>query len=310
MCIIVITVGEAIRRVEAFTEYDPFQAGGADQSVIFKIGFDCSFVKRRRQSVPSIEGTRTFDVFRRHVTEPVRPAIPRPLHSGCDQRCRMFSNSNPATSTGRCHQPMHWQARRGYAIAKRLGFSVRALATAYGATWLGTDETVQAYFESAMLGAEAVALVRFRISDRTCTVAIPTIRTWDRSDRRLMSMSIAEASFASGRIVTVVSPRDVIREPRLSNATHIFRTMRPPAAGDAQAVRNRIAVCNGEASLMACEDALASPCARSRIFGLMAGGLLGIDLASPLGPESAIRLRPTDWAFDWDVLGWRAVRTR
>lgn len=220
----------------------------------------------------------------------------------------MFSQLQSKTALRGRYPSVHWQARRGYLNAQRLGYSVRTLATAYGATCLPPDETVQARFDHSGIGADAIALVRFRISDLVCTVAVPTIRTWERRDRRGLASTIAEAAFAAGRNVIVVPPRDVIREPRLSNATRIGRSMRPPAAGDLEILRNCIAAGRGTASLKACEDALSSPYARARIFGLMAGGSLGIDLDDVLGRGSTVQLRPEGWVFDWDVLGWQPIR--
>jgi len=180
----------------------------------------------------------------------------------------------------------------------------------HGATGLAPDKTIQSRFDRVNLGADAVALVRFRSDGVPSTIAVPTFRTWCRNDRRTLAISIAEGAFAAGRYVQVVSPYDVVLQPRLANATVIFGAMRPPIAGDARAVRDRIFADGGITSLRACEDALDCPSSRERIFGLMAGGVIAIDLAGDLGSDSTVRLNPDGWSFDWDVLGWQAVTYR
>lgn len=206
--------------------------------------------------------------------------------------------------------PLHWQARREYSCVKRLESELSKLAAVYGATGLVPDETLRTRFERVHLGTDTVALVRFRFAGVTSTIAVPTFRTWGRNERRRLAISIAESAFASGRYVQVVSPYDVTLQPRLANAIRIHQNMRPPSAGDVSAVQLRITADGGTTSLQACEEALDCPSSRERIFGLMAGGKIAIDLAVPLGPQSAVRLNPDGWTFDWDVLGWQSVIDR
>ena len=96
-------------------------------------------------------------------------------------------------------------------------------------------------------------------------------------------------------------------EPRLANALRIFQRKETPASGDAEAVTRIIEARGGEASLSECEAALDSPLARERIFGLVFGGHLQMDLSSALTERSTVRLRPPDWTFRWDVLGWHPI---
>lgn len=206
--------------------------------------------------------------------------------------------------------PLHWRARREYSCVKRLGSELSALAAVHGATCLVPDETLRSSFDRVHLGTDAVALVRFRFAGVTSTIAVPTFRTWSRNERRRLAISIAEGAFAVGRYVQVVSPYDVTLQPRLANAMRMFQVMRPPIDGDARAVRRRIVADGGTTSLQACEEALACPSSRERIFGLMAGGTIAIDLAGLLGSHSTVRLNPDGWTFDWDVLGWQAVIDR
>lgn len=221
----------------------------------------------------------------------------------------MYSHPDQSLTRARPFSALHWRARRGILNAERLGSDLSILAMAHGATCLGTDETVRSHFDRAHLGVDAIALVRFRLARLTSTIAVPTFRAWSRDDQRRLAMSIADAAFGAGRIVLVVSPYDVILQPRLKNAMRIFRSMRPPGVGDADVVRARISADGGTTSLRSCEEALDCEFSRKRIFGLMVGGVLAIDLSTPLGPESTLWSRPAGWIPDWDLLGWPAVRS-
>ena len=75
--------------------------------------------------------------------------------------------------------------------------------------------------------------------------------------------------------------------------------MRPPAIGDASALLRFLETQSGEASLAQCEAILASPFAGERIFGLMASGLVEIDLSLPICGQSRVRLRSSESPFDW-----------
>lgn len=222
----------------------------------------------------------------------------------------MFLHIHSKSARVQPSRALSWQARRGYANAERLGQDVSMLAVAHGATCLGRDEQAATLFDRAGLGADAIAVVRFRASGMTSTVAIPTYRTWNRYTSRRLAVDISEAAFAVGRLVVVASPHDVTLQPRLGNAGRICRSMLPPAAGDAEAVRARIRIAGGEASLRSCQAALGPPLSLARIFGLMVGGQLAIDLETPLGDDSTVRVRPDGWIFDWGMFGWQAIRGR
>ncbi|CAO4171743.1 hypothetical protein IHEIED_01854 [Methylorubrum populi] len=73
--------------------------------------------------------------------------------------------------------------------------------------------------------------------------------------------------------------------------------------GDAATLSRLLSAQGGEASLAECEAALASPFAHGRIFGLMAGGHVEIDLSVPLSADSLVRLQPPGWPFAEAGLG-------
>jgi hypothetical protein len=99
--------------------------------------------------------------------------------------------------------------------------------------------------------------------------------------------------------MVLASPVDVEAQPRLGNAERILRTMRPPAMGDAGALIGLLESVNGEASLAQCTAVVASPFAVERIFGLMAGGLIELDLSLPICAASRVRLPSSDRPFHW-----------
>ena len=106
---------------------------------------------------------------------------------------------------------LSWQIRRGIANAGRLAQDVSMLAVSNGATCLGRDEQAAAAFEKFGLGADAIAVVRFRASGTASTVAVPTIRTWNRPSLRHLADRIAEDAFAYGRLVVIASPHEIGR---------------------------------------------------------------------------------------------------
>ncbi|WP_132254936.1 hypothetical protein [Methylobacterium segetis] len=145
-------------------------------------------------------------------------------------------------------------------------------------------------------------------SDREATIIVPTTRTWYRPHLRTLVDCLCAEAHGLGRDVAVVSPIEVRRQPRLGGAECVLRSMKPPAAGDASTLARSIAARGGAANLATCAAALPGPYALDRIFGLMAGGLLSIDLDIELGAESIVRLREASWPFPWDALGWRSAR--
>ena len=157
------------------------------------------------------------------------------------------------------------------------------------------------------LGEEAVAAVHFRGSGREYRVILPTDRTWKRPRLRRVVYSAATVASAGGAESLVVPPADVRLEPRLANALPISHRKETPASGAVEALNCIIAARGGQAPLAECEAGLDSPQARERIFGLVYGGHLKLDLNTELNDRSAVRLRPPDWTFSWDVLGWQPI---
>lgn len=253
---------------------------------------------------------RAHDAPECRVTESIEPSDIGSAFRRPDRRCKMHSQSIHIAAHSRPTSAVHWRARRGWMNAIRLGADLSTLAMAYGAARLEPDEMVESLFERSSLGADAIALVRFRFARLTSTIAVPTFRTWKRNERRRSAMSVAEAACATGRVVLIVSPDAVILQPRLRNATRILRSMRPPGLDDAEVVREHILASGGEATLASCETALGCTSSRGRLFGLIVGGAVGIDLTLPLDGESVLRSRPAGWLPDWDVLGWPAVRSK
>lgn len=203
--------------------------------------------------------------------------------------------------------PFARRTRRGCRNAKRLSFEASAVAAVHGALGLGIDHDLRGLLAHSGLGEDAVAAVRFRGPDREYGVILPTDRTWKRPRLRRLAYSVAAQASASGVRSLVVPPAHVRLEPRLANALRIFQRKETPASGDAEAVTRIIEARGGEASLSECEAALDSPLARERIFGLVFGGHLQMDLSSALTERSTVRLRPPDWTFRWDVLGWHPI---
>ncbi|MER2266096.1 hypothetical protein [Methylobacterium oxalidis] len=200
---------------------------------------------------------------------------------------------------------LDWRRRRGYRNACRLGRQVSSLAETFGAVCLGPDDFVGSLYCRSGLGDDAVAAVRFDASGRTSTIVVPTLRTWHRPHLRALANRLASVSYAYGRIVLVVPPAEVRRQPRLDNAERIVGSMRPPAAGDLATLARCAAARGDVADLATCAAALPGPHALERIFGLMAGGHLSIDLDAALGPRSIVRLRASCWSTPWEVLGWQ-----
>ncbi|MGW5837951.1 hypothetical protein ACWFZ6_08010 [Methylorubrum extorquens] len=174
---------------------------------------------------------------------------------------------------------------------------------------LGLDDELCRLLGRAGLGEDAVTAVRFRGSGRESGVIVPTHRTWDRSRLRALAFEVACRALHDERDVLVVPPAEVEREPRLTNARRIFGAKEVPAYGDASALVRCIALRGGEATLADCEAALAGPFARKRIFGLVFGGHVEIDLSTELAEQTLVRLRSQDWTFGWNALGWRSIDT-
>lgn len=208
---------------------------------------------------------------------------------------------------GQSLSPFAQRTGRGCRNAQRLGYEASVVAAVHGALHLGIDRDLCGLLADSGLGKDAVAAVRFRGSGREYGVILPTDRTWKRPRLRRLAYSVAALASVDGVECLVVPPRAVRLEPRLANALRIFHRKETPASGDAEAVNRIIETLGGEAPLVDCEAGLDSPRARERIFGLVFGGHLEIDLSTELTGRSAVRLRPPDWTFHWDVLGWHPV---
>ncbi|MGV7030528.1 hypothetical protein [Methylobacterium symbioticum] len=208
---------------------------------------------------------------------------------------------------GAIPSPFRRRTWRGGINARRLGCEASVLATVHGAIRLGLDRDLCTQLARAGLEQDAVTAVLFRGSGREYGVILPTHRTWRHSRLRGLAFSVGRRASAAGRLVLVVPPVEVQRQPRLANAHRIFDGKVVPACGDADAVKRCIEEHGGEAPLASCEASLAGQLARERVFGLAFGGHLEIDLATEFTDRSAVRLRQPCWTFDWDALGWAVI---
>lgn len=200
--------------------------------------------------------------------------------------------------------PFSWQTWRRCCNASRLGYEASVLGSVYGATRLGPDQELCLQLARAGLADDALTAIRFRGAGIEYSVILPTHRTWKHSRLRESIRAVGMRAVATGRHILIVSPSDVQRQPRLSNAHHIFQKKLVPGWGDAELTTRCIEGGGGEASLVDCEAALASPLARGRVFGLAFAGHVEIDLATELTDRSIVRLKPPGWTFGWDALGW------
>lgn len=178
------------------------------------------------------------------------------------------------------------------------------LGSVHGATRLGPDRELCLQLAHAGLADDAITAIRFRGAGREYGVILPTYRTRKHARLRETMRVVGLRALETGRHILIVPPGDVQRQPRLSNAHQIFQRKLVPSWGDAELTSRCIEDCCGEASLGACEAALASPLARGRVFGLAFSGHLEIDLATELTDQSIVRLRLPGWTFGWDALGW------
>lgn len=192
--------------------------------------------------------------------------------------------------------------------ARRLGCEASVLAAVHGAVRLGMDQELCCLLRRAGLGEDAVTAIRLRGSGREYGVILPTDRTWSQPRLRGYAFSAGFRALAGGHQVLIVPPADVRLQPRLANAHWIFQAKEVPACGDVDALTRCIEARGGKASLAACEAALASPLARERIFGLVFGGHLEMDLMTELTGESVVRRRPPCWTFGWGALGWQLLQ--
>lgn len=204
---------------------------------------------------------------------------------------------------------LRWRMRRGCYNAKRLEYEATVLASVCGAVRLGRDEELRSSLARRGLGEDAVSALRFREADFEYGVVLPTDRTWNLPRLRGPTFDVGFEMSAAGHRILVVPPADVRLQPRLANAQHVFHAKKVPACGDLDVLIRWIETQGGEAPLDACVAALDSPGARERIFGLVFGGHLSLDLASKITGLNLLRLGSRCRMSSWDKLGWRILRT-
>lgn len=204
---------------------------------------------------------------------------------------------------------LRWRMRRGCYNAKRLEYEATVLASVYGALRLGRDEELRSLLARRGLGEDAISALRFREADAEYGVILPTDRTWNLPRLQGLTFDAGFDMSAAGHRILVVPPADVRLQPRLANAQHVFHAKKAPACGDLDVLIRWIETQGGEAPLDACVAALDSPGARERIFGLVFGGHLALDLASAITDLSIVRLGSRCRTSSWDRLGWRILQT-
>jgi hypothetical protein len=188
---------------------------------------------------------------------------------------------------------LRWRMQRGCNNARRLAYEATVLMSVHGAG----------------LGSDTVVAVRFRRSGSEYGVVLPTDRTWNQPRLRDLAFAVGYRAATGGHRVVIASPAEVRAQPRLGNAQSIFHTKAPPACGDLEELTRHIDERGGEAPLIDCRAALSGRDARERIFGLLFGGHLRMDLTTPLTDQSVVRLRLPDQASGWEALGWHLLRT-
>jgi hypothetical protein len=204
---------------------------------------------------------------------------------------------------------LRWRMRRGCCNAKRLEYEASVLASVYGAVRLGRDEELRSLLARRGLGEDAVSALRFREADTEYGVILPTDRTWNLPRLQCLTFDVGFDMSTEGHRILVIPPADLRLQPRLANAQHVFHAKKAPARGDLDVLIRWIETHGGEATLGACVAALDSPGARERVFGLVFGGHLALDLASAITDLSIVRLGARFRTSSWDRLGWRILRT-
>ena len=200
-----------------------------------------------------------------------------------------------------------WRLRRGYSNTKRLRYEVSVLAVVHGAIRLGIEQELCQRLAQAGLGEDAVTAVRFHAWDVVYDVIVPTYRTWTHPRLHGIALSVGLRVPAHRHLTLIAPPAEIQAEPRLGNAHRIFHDKLVPIRGDAGSAIRCIEEHGGQASLVACETALGSPFAKERIFGLVFGGYLEIDLTAEIAEQSIVRIGRDTESFDWAGLGWRML---
>lgn len=244
------------------------------------------------------------------VAEPIRSAFANARTSlgvrdrGSHMPHRRFSAPHHASRSA-----LRWRMRRGCHNAKRLEYEASVLATVHGAVRLKRADELSSLLARADLGADTAGALRFRESGVEYDLVLPTDRTWNLPRLRRAVADVGLRASSEGLRILIVPPAEVRSQPRLANAQHIFHAKKVPACGDLDRLTRWMQERGSEAPLVACEAELDSPEARERIFGLVFGGHLAIDLASPMTDQSIVRLRARRGTSSWDQLGWCSLRT-
>lgn len=204
---------------------------------------------------------------------------------------------------------LRWRMRRGRRNTRRLEYEASVLASICGAIPLGPDERLRDSLARRGMEEDAVGTVRFSEVDGKYGMILPTDRTWNQTRLRGLIYDAGFESSAAGERILIVPPADVRLQPRLANALCVFNQKKVPIRRDLDAVAGLLESRDGEAPLVACEAALDSPGARERIFGLLFGGYLELDLLSPITDRSMVRLGSRCRTSGWGQLGWRILRS-
>jgi hypothetical protein len=197
---------------------------------------------------------------------------------------------------------------RGCLNAKRLEYEASVLASVHGAVRLGHDAELSDLLREGGLGDDAISALRFQGTGSEYSVVLPTDRTWNHARLKGRVLDIGLRASALGRSILIASPAIMRRQPRLGNALHIFHTMMVPACGDLERSTACVDARGGEATLLECQAAVPGRDPRRRIFGLVFGGHLVLDLHTEITDLSTVRLRSRQPDWGWEVLGWCPVQ--
>lgn len=191
---------------------------------------------------------------------------------------------------------------------KRLEYEASVLASVNGAVRLGHDVELAGLLRRVGLGDDAISVLRLRGTDGEYRVILPTDRTWNHARLKERVLGVGLHASALGLPILIASPAVLRRQPRLGNAQHIFRAMTVPACGDLERSTACIDARSGEAALVECQAAVAGQDPRRRIFGLVFGGHLALDLDEEITDRSTVRLRSRRPDWGWEALGWRPIQ--
>jgi hypothetical protein len=204
---------------------------------------------------------------------------------------------------------LRWRMRRGFLNVKRLDYEASVLASVHGAVRLGPDLQLAGLLRGVGLGDDAISILRFRQSGCEFSLVLPTERTWRNTRAKGRAYAVCIHESAAGRLILIVPPAELKLRPRLNNAKRIFHTKMVPACGDLETLTACINDRGGEATLIDCEAVLAGLHPRNRVFGLVYGGHLAMNLNVAITDLSTVRLQQSNPKWSWEVLGWRPIHT-